>query len=100
MLKLTAPEKALKMLKRAIQIAEVEDKHLELMTFYDSAITLAIRVNDLNDALDLLTKSTEPLERVGTPEQITKVVLSAIIIHFTRDDWVFAQNYWNEMKAK
>ena len=41
MLKLNAPEKALKMLKRAITIAEVEDKYHDLMTFYDGAITLA-----------------------------------------------------------
>jgi hypothetical protein len=100
MLKLTAPEKALKMLKRAIQIAEVEDKHHDMMNFFDSAITLAIRIKDYNDALDLLNKSVEVLGRVGSAEQLVKVILSSIVIHLTRDDWVFAKSYWEDMKNK
>ena len=100
MLKLAAPERALKLLKRAIQIAEIEDKHMDLMTFYDSACALAIRIKDYNDALELLNKLLEILERVGSQEQIIKCVLSVIIIHFSRDDWVCAKFYWDQMKSK
>jgi hypothetical protein len=100
MLKLNAPDRALKIMKRALDVAEVEDKLQDLMNYYDSAVDLAIRTKDYSDALVLLNKSLGTLERVGTAEQINKVALAVIIINLTRDDWVLAKTYWDGMKAK
>lgn len=94
MLKLTAPESALKLLRRAIQIADSEDKRHDLVTYYESAAALAIRMNDLKGAIELFNESLDVLDRVGSPEQITKSVLSVILIHLSRDDWVMAMNHW------
>ena len=124
MIKLTAPEKSLKLFKRAIQIAEVkqktfinsffilqyifkfnfeikvEDKYHEMMVFYESCIGLAIRIKDYNEALQLVNNIFPLLDRNGTVEQISEYILTVILIHLTKDDWVTANKYWNDMKSK
>jgi hypothetical protein len=42
----------------------------------------------------------EILQEIGTEEQIKKYVLSTVIIHLSKDDWVSAKNYLENMKVK
>lgn len=45
MIKLNDPESALKLLKKAIHVADVEDKKREMIALYEQAIALAVKLN-------------------------------------------------------
>lgn len=100
MLKLTAPDKALRLFKRAIHVADIEEKYHESLSYYENAINIAIRTKEYNEAIELINNSFGVIDRVGSNEQITKYILTACLIHLSRDDWVSAQNYLEGMKNK
>lgn len=101
MIKLTDPENSLKLYKRAIHIAEVEEKYHDMMGFYEHTISIALRLNKQNEALELIQGVFAVLDRIdGQQEQITKYLLSVVIIYLSRDDWVSAKKYLEETKAK
>lgn len=100
MIKLNDPENALKLFKKTIHVADVEDKKREMIVFYEQSVALAVKLNQLNEALELITQLMEILQEIGTEEQIKKYVLSTVIIHLSKDDWVSAKNYLENMKVK
>ena len=100
MLKMNAPEKALKLYKRALHVAEVEDKNHDMMNFYENAVNLALRIKDFKEAIELIDSSFTVLDQLGSQEQITKYVLTVILIHCSRDDWVAGKAYWDRIKNK
>ena len=63
-------------------------------------MTIAIRINKYNEAIELINDSFKVLDQIGTQEQITKYILTVCLMHLTRDDWVSAKNYLEGMKNK
>lgn len=100
MLQINDPERSLVLYKKAIHISDVEDKHHEMVKFYESAIGLTVKLNKPNDAIELITQSFDVLDKVGSGEQIVKYILSAVIILLNRDDWVAAKNYAEKLKPR
>jgi hypothetical protein len=100
MLKINDPERALVLFRKAIYLSEVEDKTHEQVVFYESAIGIAIKLGKFNDAIDLINDSLKVLDQVGKIEQITKCILTVVLIHLYRDDWVSAKNYMENIKNK
>lgn len=45
MLKLSDPEKALVLMRKALHVADVEDKQHDMVVFYEQAISMALRIN-------------------------------------------------------
>lgn len=122
MLKLTDPEKSLLLYKRAFQIAEVwftsvrlikvkfvsiilfnlkvEEKYHEMVNYTENMISLALRSNQYNDAISSINDSYSVLDRVGSPEQYVKYIVTAMLVYLSRDDWVGAKSYLDKMKEK
>lgn len=71
-----------------------------MIAFYEQAIGLAIKIDNLNEALELINQLMDLLQEVGTEEQIRKYVLSVCIIYLAKDDWVSAKNYLEKMQIK
>ncbi|RNA22637.1 gamma-soluble NSF attachment -like [Brachionus plicatilis] len=100
MLKTTDPESSLKLVKRAIQVAEVEDKNHQIVTMYENAVNLALKIEQYTEAIELVDNSLELLEKIGTSEQIIRYILTVCLIHLSKDDWVSAKNYLEKMKQR
>ena len=79
---------------------KIEEKTHESVSLYENAITIAIRINKYNEAIELINDSFKVLDQIGTQEQITKYILTVCLMHLTRDDWVSAKNYLEGMKNK
>ena len=78
----------------------MEDKTHELISLYENAINIAIRIKEFTTAVELIDNSFAVLDKIGSQEQITKYILTVSIIYLSRDDWVSAKNYLDKMKAK
>jgi tetratricopeptide (TPR) repeat protein len=100
MLKATYPEGALKLYKRALQVADVEGKSHEMVSLYENSLMIAMRLEQHQEAIELINESLPVLDEVGTQEQITKYILTACIMHLNREDWVAAKNFLDTMKKK
>lgn len=100
MLKTTDPESSLNLLKRAIQVGEVEDKNHQLVHMYENAVNLALKIENYTQAIELIDNSFELLEKVGTSEQIIRYILTICLIHLSKDDWVSAKNHLDKMKQR
>lgn len=100
MLKVNAPEKALKLYKKVIYLSEVEDKTHEQVVFHEQAIGLALKLEQYSEAIGLIDDMLKVLDNVGTVEQITKYVLTYVIIQLNKDDWVTAKNYLESAQNK
>lgn len=92
MLKVNDPARALKLYKKVIYVSEVEDKNHEQVVFHEQAIGLALKLEDYPEAIELINNNLKVLNSIGTVEQITKYILTQIIIHLGKDDWVSAKN--------
>ena len=71
-----------------------------MVSLYENSITIAIRINHYDEAIELINESFKVLDIVGTQEQITKYLLSVCLMYLSRDDWVSAKNYLDRMKNK
>jgi len=100
MLKINDPEKALILYKKVIYISDVEDKNHEMVVFYEQAISIALKLEKFNEALELIGNVLKVLDNIGTVEQITKYILSIVIIHLNREDWVSAKSYLDTCQKK
>lgn len=50
--------------------------------------------------MELIDDMLKILDNVGTVEQITKYLLSVVIIHLSKDDWVAAKKFLTSTQAK
>lgn len=100
MLKTSDPESSLKLIKRGIQVGEVEDKNHQLVHMYENAVNLALKIENYAQAIELIDNSMEFLEKVGTSEQIIRYILTVCLIHLSKDDWVSAKNYLDKIKQR
>jgi len=97
MIRLNDPEKAIKLYKRSIDIAEVEDKHHEMFKLYEHCISLALRLKNYNEAIEFIKKEMEVLDLIsGGSEQFNKYLVSLVIVHLFKEDWVSATNTVNQ----
>ena len=52
------------------------------------------------EAIELINNNLKVLNSIGTVEQITKYILTQIIIHLGKDDWVSAKNCLDSAQKK
>lgn len=71
-----------------------------MIAFYEQSVALAVRLNELEETIALINKLMDILEEIGTEEQIKKYVLSICIIYLSKDDWVSAKNYLENIKKR
>lgn len=100
MLKHNDPARALKIYKKLIYISEVEDKNHEQVVSYEQAIGIAMKLENYPEAIELIEGDLKVLDEVGTVEQITKYVLTLVLIHLNKDDWVSAKKCLEGAQAK
>ncbi len=124
MLKLTDPEKALRLYKRAIHVAEVkcfeikirsirlnlnlrceyfnqvEEKQHEMFALYENSISISAKLGKYNETIEIINEFFKLLEKMGSNEQIVKYILSVVLIYLSRDDWVSAKSYLENTRAK
>jgi hypothetical protein len=71
-----------------------------MVTFYESMVALALRINQYNEAIEIINEAFKIIDRIGQSEQIVKYILTVILIYLSRDDWVSGKNYLETMKQK
>lgn len=71
-----------------------------MLSFYENAIAIAVRINHYEEAIELINDSFAVLDRIGSQEQITKYILTVVIMHLSKDDWVSAKQYLDGMKNR
>ena len=93
-----------------------------MVVFYEQAISIALKLEKyiinkyilfatysllifylyirFNEALELIGNVLKVLDNIGTVEQITKYILSIVIIHLNREDWVSAKSYLDTCQKK
>lgn len=100
MLKVNDPAGALQIYKKVIYISDVEDKNHEMVVFHEQAISLALKLERTGEALGFIDEMLKILDNVGTVEQITKYILSVVLIHLSKDDWVAAKKFLTTSQAQ
>ena len=78
----------------------MEEKYHEMVNYTENMISLALRSNQYNDAISSINDSYSVLDRVGSPEQYVKYIVTAMLVYLSRDDWVGAKSYLDKMKEK
>lgn len=78
----------------------MEEKFHEMVSFYENMVLLALRSNQHDEAIAIIKDSFKVLDRVGSSEQYNRNILTAMIIYLSRDDWVGAKSFWENMREK
>lgn len=71
-----------------------------MVSYYENMISLALRSNQYNEAITIINDAYSVLDRVGSSEQYIKYMLTVILIYLSRDDWVSAKAYLDNMQQK
>lgn len=78
----------------------MEEKHHEMVSYYENMISLALRSNQFNEALSIINDAYSVLDKVGSPEQYAKYIVTSMLIYLSRDDWVSAKAYLDNMRQR
>lgn len=81
-------------------IKKVEDKHHEMVSFYENMVSLSLRINQYNETIEIINDAFKVLDKVGSSEQYIKYILTVILIYLLRDDWVSAKSYLENVRTR
>ncbi len=71
-----------------------------MVNFYEQAISIALKIENYKEAIELIEGIFKVLDNIGTVEQITKYILSIVIIHLSKEDWVSAKGFLDNCQKK
>ncbi|OQR78941.1 gamma-soluble NSF attachment protein-like [Tropilaelaps mercedesae] len=78
--------------KRAAELALMEDKNRQAGAFYSSALRIALKLKDYDDALNMVLRQRECYEKDGASGDLSgRLVVYQILIQIARGDEIAAQ---------
>jgi len=89
-------EKSMEYLKQACELFELEDKEHYSGETFKTAISLFLRNKKYADTLELLANQARVFKKLNQPHDLHKNFLSRIVIYLYCDDFVAANNLYQE----
>jgi len=89
-------EKAMQFLKEACEVFELEDKEHYSGDTFKTAISLFLKNEKYVDCVELMKNQLRVLTKLNQPHDLHKSYLSIIVIYLYCDDFVAANNHYNQ----
>ena len=71
-----------------------------MFALYENCVSISAKLGQYNETIEIINEFFKLLEKMGSNEQIVKYILSVVLIYLSRDDWVSAKSYLDNMRIK